>query len=304
MFLPVLSVGDAYAALAFEHQPRHVRPAFHVQVLPRGCRLQVAVYHAPAPATMLEHLVIANAFLVAAVVVGVQGLAVFLSGAQKGVGHGKPFGHFFQVHGAIFPARVAPGFVMLDLAEDALGLRMAPSRCTRRFPAIVILGLAAHVDHAVDQGGAAHALAARHRDGPAIDVVFGLGGEPPVVVGVHQQLGEARRDGNPHAARLLAGLQHQDAMLAVGAEPVGQDAARRAAARNNEIEITHRYSPRPDVACPALIAGPWLAVMLGCLDRLRLFRRRHAQHLRHQRDLADQHRRTVMHLAATGLRGQ
>ncbi|MNI37640.1 hypothetical protein D3C73_917410 [compost metagenome] len=207
---------------------------------------------------MLEHLVIANAFLVAAVVVGVQGLAVFLSGAQKGVGHGKPFGNFFQVHGAIFPARVAPGFVMLDLAEDALGLRMAPSRCTRRFPAIVILGLAAHVDHAVDQGGAAHALAARHRDGPAIDVVFGLGGEPPVVVGVHQQLGEARRDGNPHAARLLAGFQHQDPMLAVGTEPVGQDAARRAAARNDEIVIAHRFSPRPDVGCPAWVAGSWL----------------------------------------------
>ncbi|KAG1254060.1 hypothetical protein G6F65_017192 [Rhizopus arrhizus] len=96
---------------------------------------------------------------------------------------------------------------------------MAPPRRTRGFPAAVVLRLSAHVYHSVDQGGSAHALAARHGNGAAMDVVFGLGRKAPVVVRVHQQLGKARRDRDPHAAGLEAGFQHQDAMLAVGGEP-------------------------------------------------------------------------------------
>ncbi len=265
-FLAVLAVGHADATLALEQQPRHVRAALHRQVLAAGGGLEVTVDHAPAAAVALRHLVIADPVLAAGVVVRVERQAVLLRRAQEGVGQRKALGHFLQVHRPGLAAGLAAGLIAFNLAEYPLGGAAAPAGGAGGLPAVVVLRPAAHVDHAVDQRRAAQALAARHGDGAAVDVVLRLGGEAPVVVRIHQQLGKARRDRDPHAASLVPRFQHQHPVAAIGRQAVGQDAAGGAAARDNEVVVAHRLvrrrlsparpAPRPSFPPSARSARP------------------------------------------------
>ena len=222
---------------------------------PARGRFQVAVHHAPASPPVLQHLVVAHAFLAAGVVIGIERLAVLLRGLQEGLGHRIAFRDFMQAHGAVVAAPRAAFLIAFDLAEQALGLGPVPARRAGRLPAVVVRRLAAHIDHAVDQRGAAHALAARHGDAAAVHVVLGLGGEAPVVVGIDQQLGKSRGNADPGTAGLVAGLQHQHAVLAVGAQAVGQDAAGGAAAGDDEIVIAHRLRPARPSSRPSARSG-------------------------------------------------
>ena len=64
--------------------------------------------------------------------------------------------------------------IVLDLLEQRQHVVPRPSRVAERRPVVVVLLLAAHVDHGVDRGAAAEHLAARVVDRSAGEVLVGL----------------------------------------------------------------------------------------------------------------------------------
>jgi hypothetical protein len=103
---------------------------------------------------------------------------------------------------------------------------------------IVVGGLSAHRDHGVDGGGAADHLAAGIGQRAAVETGFGLGPEHPVRPGVADRKEVTDRDMKPDPVVVAAGLQDQHAVVGIGRQPVGHDAARRARADDDIVEIT------------------------------------------------------------------
>ena len=160
---------------------------------------------------------------------------------------------------ALAAAVVAAALEMLRLLEVGQDLRIGPAAIAELAPGVVVERLAAHIEHAVDRARAAERAAARAGDAPAGHALLRLHLEVPVEGLVVEQLGEAGRDVDPHrlVARPRLEQQHLDARIL--GQPVGQHAARRAAAHDDIIPIghdvslayrtsSHRRRPRPSSA--------------------------------------------------------
>ena len=100
---------------------------------------------------------------------------------------------------------------------------------------IVVGGLAAHVDHGVDRRRAADHLAARIIEAAAVEALLRLGLEAPVRARIAD--GEQIADGNmkPDPVVAAAGFEHEHAPVAIGRQPIGQDAAGRAGADDDVV---------------------------------------------------------------------
>ena len=102
-------------------------------------------------------------------------------------------------------------------------------------PLVVVLRLAAHVDHAVDRGAAADHLAARIVEGAAAETGFGLGLEQPIRARIADAVEITNRDVDPVVIVITAGLQEQDLVRRIGGQPVRQHATGAAGADNDVI---------------------------------------------------------------------
>src|SRR5260370_38065192 len=83
-------------------------------------------------------------------------------------------------------------------------------------------------------------------DAAIVELGLGLALIEPVESGVLEQLAVAQGDVDPGMAVLAAGLEQQHAMRAGRREPVGEHAARRAAADDHVVEaavVAHRRLP-------------------------------------------------------------
>src|SRR6478672_2493437 len=121
-------------------------------------------------------------------------------------------------------------------------------------PAVVVAGLAAHVDHAVDAAAAAQHLAARIAKAAAIEARRRLGGIEPVGARVADAVQVADRDVDPEVVVVAAGLDQQDVLVPVGAQPIGEQAPGGAGAADDVVvggrglggvRRRHREPPRP-----------------------------------------------------------
>ena len=120
-------------------------------------------------------------------------------------------------------------------------------------PGVVVAGLAAHVQHAVDRTRTAQHLAARDREAPVAGARLGLRVEAPVDAWAVDQLPETDRhmdEGMPVAA---AGFEKQHAVARVRAQPVGQHAAGGAGAHHDVVET--RPSQPPALPIPQGTSG-------------------------------------------------
>ena len=238
---PVLAVGDAAATRAVQFQAQHLRLGLDAQIRAAARRLQITVEGAPAAPRRLQHLVVAHAVLTLRVVVVVPRLTVGTRGLHEGLRNREALLHLVEFHRPVVTPRGPALRIVFELAEVRFNVLEPPTARARLFPGVVVAGLAAHINHAVDERRAAQALAARHRDHATARAFLGLGLEAPVVGRVRQQLAEAGRDADPQAARLAAGLQHQHAVLAGRGQPVREDATGGAATDDDEVErIVHR----------------------------------------------------------------
>src|SRR5262249_59386222 len=111
----------------------------------------------------------------------------------------------------------------------------APPRVAQALPGVVLERIAAHPDHAVHHARAAQRAPTRPEDLAPADFLVALGVKAPDRALAGQDVGDARRDPDPDPAVVLARLEEQHPVPARGREPIGQDAARRAGADDDEV---------------------------------------------------------------------
>src|ERR1051325_10187677 len=102
-------------------------------------------------------------------------------------------------------------------------------------PAVIVLGLAADVDEAVDGGRAAQHLAARREDATAAKRGFWLGLIGPVEVGAGEELAVAERHMNPEMPVAWPRLDEQHARARILGKAVGEHAPGRARADDDVV---------------------------------------------------------------------
>ena len=142
--------------------------------------------------------------------------------ARRGRGTGRPA----PPPGSLHPLEV----------RQAVGV--VPGRHARvGRPALVVERVAALEDHPVDAARAAEHLAPGVVDPPAVHVRLGLRLVLPVVEPAADRERQRRRHVDEHVPRVVgpAGLEDEDAGRRVGAQPVGERAAGRAAADDDEV---------------------------------------------------------------------
>src|SRR5690349_9709862 len=103
-------------------------------------------------------------------------------------------------------ARARAPLVVLGLAEERQDVLPAPPDIAELAPVIVVGGLAAHVDHAVDRGAAADELAARVGEGAAVEALLCDGGIEPVGARIAHAVEVADRYRHPVVFVGTAGL--------------------------------------------------------------------------------------------------
>ena len=104
-------------------------------------------------------------------------------------------------------------------------------------PLVVVGGVPALEDHAVDGAGAAKHLSPGVVDPPTSHVGLGIAPVPPVVEAAPDGEGQGRRHVDEDVPLVVPapGLQHQDPVGGVGAQPVGQGASGRTASKDDEV---------------------------------------------------------------------
>src|SRR5581483_8454512 len=185
-----------------------------------------------------RHLRHADAFLRGAVLVGVVGQADLF----RRLDHQLQQRHLVargvrDLEDAVAAAKlVGPAVEALHALVDRQHVLPAPAAIAELRPVIVVLRLAADVDHAVDRARAAQHFPARHLDPPAARAFVGLGAVAPVHRRIVDHLGDADRHARPEEIRAFgAGLEQQHAMDAALAEAAGDDGAGRSGADDDVL---------------------------------------------------------------------
>ena len=114
--------------------------------------LQIGPVGAVAPAAALVHLIIAEAFLIDAVVIGVAGKAHLAGRVNERLGQRRTLGHPHYAHRPVAAAKLARAVLEpFDPAEIGQYVLPRPARISHLCPVVVIFLLPAHEDHAVNQ---------------------------------------------------------------------------------------------------------------------------------------------------------
>ena len=231
----------------------------HGEVWTLHRRTQVRVRRAAAPPATHRHVEAAESFLLEAIDVGSQRVAGLASCREP---HGMQ--RIFQraiarlERSRIAAIGVAALGARFRAAEVRQHRRVVPACGAFCFPTLVILRIAAHVHEAVDRGRAAEDLAARRVQATPAEAGLRLGEVTPVVL-LHAHRNR-ERGGHLYEDRAVgtADLEHEDAVLSVFRQPVGEHAARGAGTDDDVIERLsrgHRYRPsrhtRSSIACSA-----------------------------------------------------
>ena len=139
-------------ALAVDEHTQHVRVREHFQVGPVERRGEIGVIGADPPATTIVDLIVAEAVLIAVIVVGVEGVAGGHRRIDEGPrDNGALLEHFHRQRPALsagLPFRPLEILKALEIRQHVL---MAPADAALLCPAVIIMRLAAHINHAVDE---------------------------------------------------------------------------------------------------------------------------------------------------------
>ncbi|ENN86115.1 hypothetical protein RHSP_32539 [Rhizobium freirei PRF 81] len=210
--------------------------ADELHVRPFEGRLEIGCRRGPAPAHPGRLFHQAEAFLLAAVVILCRLEACLLAGLDEGVEQRVADvapAHMQRAVGAA-PSLFA-AMRMLHPLEVGQHIGIGPALGAEFFPAIEVLGMAAHIDHAVDRGGAADHLAARRGDAAVIELRLRLGKIAPIVAVHAHRPGKGGRHLDERAEIAASELQNDDRMLAVLRQTGSHGGAGRARADDDEI---------------------------------------------------------------------
>ena len=132
---------------------------------------------------------------------------------------------------------VLAALLVLGAAEIRQHVGECPAGIAELPPVIEILVLAADIEKAVDRTRSAENLAARLDHPAVVQLRLGIGRVEPIDLGVGEQLAVAERNVNPDVAVRPAGLQQQHAMAPRRGQPIGENAAGRAGADDDVVEV-------------------------------------------------------------------
>ena len=245
---PPLDV-DGDGARPLEHDAGHERPRPDGQVATAADRLQVGLRRRD-PATAVDVAIERpEAFLAIAVDVLGQLVAGFLAGLEEGREQRVGRRAALQDQRPVVAApRVVRGGreTRLHLLEVRQAVGVVPGRHARvGGPALVVERVAALEDLAVDARRAAEDPAARVVDAPAAHERLGLGVVAPVVVAAADRERQRRRHVDEHVEPVVRppGFEDEDARRGVRRQPIGERAAGRPAADDDEVEARGRHGP-------------------------------------------------------------
>ena len=232
-------VVDADAPGAVHPQPGDHRQGLDLEVLAAADRVEVRAGRGEPPPPVDVAVELREALLAVAVDVVGQREAGLLHRLEEGTEQRRrrrpPLQH--QRPGAAAP-RVGAGQAGLHPLEVRQAVGVVPALHARLGrPALVVHRVAALEDHPVDRARAAQHLAAGVVDPATAHVRLGLRLVLPVVEPVADRVRQRRRhvDEGVHPEVAAAGLEDQHPRARVGAEPVGQRAARRPAADDDVV---------------------------------------------------------------------
>ncbi len=236
----------ARGACTLEHDARRLRMGAHCQIGWR--RAQVAARRALAPAAVDGALEVAHAGLGVAVVVGVARQALLLGAGDEGLADRMRPVDGRDRHPTRRATPCAVGRAQPALVAPEVGQHFGegPARVAQGGPAVVVLGLAAVVDQAVDRARSAQRLALGQRHAPLQRARIGLGAVGPRVLGIEQHLDEAGRQMQVGMAVGRPGFEQADADGRVGfGQPPRHDGAGRARTDHHVVEaFLHLSAPR------------------------------------------------------------
>ena len=233
-----LRILDARCTAAYEQHTVHHRLGLDAQVGPASRRLQVRDRSRAAQAVARGQLVVARAFLCRAVEVVVARNADFAGAGDERVhelmGLADVGGAKRTVAAVVIGRAARVALAALEVRQHVVP---GPALVAERSPVVVILALAADEDEAVDRARPTQTLAARPVDLPAVHRRLGLGLEHPVPGRMEHGLRIPDRHMDPRVPVALAGFQQQYAVAAALGQPVGEHAAGRARADDDEVVL-------------------------------------------------------------------
>ena len=181
-------------------------------------------------------LIPAGALLLMAVEIGVFREAQLLGRGDEGGGDGVVVAHIGDAERAALAVQVIGAtLIILGGAEMRQDIGEAPADAAQLPPMIVIGGLAADIDQAVDGGGAAHHPAARPIDLAAFQLWLAGGFQVPGEFGVIHGLGIADGDMQPGVGGPAAGLEQHHPRAWLFRQPGRDRASGRAGAHHDVI---------------------------------------------------------------------
>ena len=225
-----LAEGDTHAALAFEQQPGGKRLGLDAQVWPTSRLCQEGACGRAAKTAVARHLRIADALVLAAVEVLGQGNAGLLRGFDEPMGQIQGGAVVLDQDRATLAALLGLAWrIALDRLEIGQHLVERPALAAHLRPAVVVGGIAADPEHAVDRARAAEHAPAWPVHLPAGDAGLGIGGVVPVDPRIVEQLQHARRHVDHRMPVFRASLEQHDPR-AVLAQAIREHAAGRSGA--------------------------------------------------------------------------
>ncbi len=136
----------------------------------------------------------------------------------------------------------SPPWLDLHPLEIGKHVAIAPAAGAHLLPGVVVLGVAAHIDHAVDRRGTANDLAARRHEAAIIEMRLRLRCEAPVVALHVHRIGKGGRHLDQRPPIGAAIFEDEDAVLSVLGKPVCHDGTGRAGSNDDEVVIRHSLS--------------------------------------------------------------
>ncbi len=227
---PSPSVVDPGAAGAVEHESLGLREGHQVEVRAFEDRMEIGAGRAETTAAVDVLVEGREALLTEAVHVIGDAESGLPSGLEPGGEQGSGRRPALQLERTVTATPlIGPGEAGLHPFEVGEAVRVTPVRETGQLrPLLVVGGIAALEDHAVDARTATEHLAARVVEASTAHVLFGLGLVAPVVETVADGIGEGGRHVDEHIPAPVgaAGLEHQHPVRRVRAQTVRERAAR------------------------------------------------------------------------------
>jgi hypothetical protein len=219
-------------------QPVHDR-----QVRSLRCRFQEGLGRVQADAAALVDLEVCAACVISAVEIVDLGNAELAGGFAEGV---QDFPRQALALDAPLAAaavdRAGAAVVVFAVPEQGQHVFPAPGRIAGEVgPAVVVSGLAAHVDHAVDRGTAAQHLAARVDQRASGQSGVGLGAEQPVGARIVDAVEIADGDVDPQVIVLAAGFDQQHLDVGLAAQAIREHATGSPGAHDDVVVIPGRF---------------------------------------------------------------